>query len=125
MRILRNRMFPFSEGLPRSVDRCKLSVDADRPWLGELIHRVDIDAPKSADPLCCYIDTVIFYEVPHRVVPGGGWAEHGRAQLPIRLDDEIEAPTGLWLVQAGRLRWDERTGWEMVWRLRRIGEAVV
>lgn len=122
LRVIRNRMFPFTEGLPRDLDGCALQIDADRPWLATLIHKLDIDAPKSADPLCCYIDTVIFYEVPHRLVSGGGAAEHGRVRLPIRLDDEIEAPGGSYLVQAGRVRW-EQGHWEMVWTLRRTAEA--
>lgn len=118
MRLLRNLLFKFKPGLPRELIGCDLVVDASRPWLALLAERLDIVAPASANPLWCYVDTVIFYEHPARQVAGGDLAEHGRITLQLQIDDVIETPHGDFRISAGRVRWSI-DHWEMVWTLRR------
>lgn len=116
--IIRNLMFPYKEGLPKELIGCNLVVDPERPWLALLAQPLEIVAPSTADPLFCYLDTVIFYERPTRIVDGGNFAEHGRVRLGTQIDDVVDTPAGTFVVKAGRVRWTIDR-WEILWTLRR------
>ncbi|WP_299370448.1 hypothetical protein [uncultured Tateyamaria sp.] len=123
IRVVRNQLFPYRRDVPQELVGYGLFIDVDAPWRGHLTHRLDIDAPESADPLCCYRRTVIFYEQPLRVEEDGNWAEYGRVETAVMLDDVIETEHGVYLVHSGKVRWCG-DHWGMVWRLRRVEEAV-
>lgn len=90
----------------------------DRPWIAEIEALLPVDAPSSASPLCCYINTVIFYEKPSRVVDGN-FAEHGRCETALRLDDVLLWQGRQWIITSGSVAWT-KGAWHMVWSLRRL-----
>ena len=95
-----------------------MNVLASHPWLGEIEQKLPVEAPPRASAFCCYLDTVIFYENPLRVI-GGDYVEYGRCDTGIRLDDVFLSGGRQWLVTSGEVAWS-KGAWHMVFKLRRL-----
>lgn len=115
-----SRIAPYRwkrDGMP-DISALKMRTRWGCPWMAEIEWPLPIDAPSTAQPWCCYLDTVILYEQPYRVVEGD-YAEFGRCNTPLRLDDVLEHDGRQWLVHRGAVAWTKGR-WHMVWTLRRL-----
>ncbi|MBM1816249.1 hypothetical protein [Pseudosulfitobacter pseudonitzschiae] len=88
-RAISNAFFPYREGYPVDLSETEIERDVDSPWFITIKEVLLTDAPGSAKPLCCYINEVIFYEHPHRVVDGNS-ASYGSVRTRLILEDRIE-----------------------------------
>ena len=120
--ILGNAVAPYRLQFSPVVDLSGIDIaqHPTRPWLAEIEAALPVDAPSTASPLCCYINTVIFYETPSRVVDGA-FAEHGRCETALRLDDVLLWQGRQWIITSGSVAWT-KGAWYMVWKLRRLPE---
>lgn len=112
-----NSFFPYRDAAPDLGD-CTVARDEKRPWLLTITEPLPVAAPESAEPLCCYMHTVIFYERPLRPLPPGqGFAEHGRCETRLMLDDVVRFEGERFALQGGRVEWDGAR-WVMTHRAR-------
>ena len=118
--ILGSKLFRyrFHGEAPPDISDLVLVPRPTAPWLAEIEDPLPVDAPASAQPWCCYSDTIIFYEQPYRVVEGN-YADHGRCRTRFKLEDVLGLGGDQWLVQSGSVAWSGGR-WVMVWRLRRL-----
>ena len=116
MQMIENLMFPFrfqDTGFPDLAD-LDLAVLRERPWIAEIEEPLDVDAPSTAEPLCCYIRTVVFY--------GPQSVEFGRCETRLQINDVLRVGDRRWQVWSGSVAWTKGR-WHMVWCLRKYDEA--
>lgn len=116
VQMIENLMFPFrfqDTGFPDLSD-LSLVTDAHRAWIAEIEERLSVEAPWSAEPLCCYIRTVVFY--------GPQSVEFGRCETRLQINDVLRVGDDRWQVWSGSVGW-MRGAWRMVWRLKKYDEA--
>lgn len=116
MQMIENLMFPFrfqDTGFP---DLSDLALEADRlrPWISQIEEPLGVVAPANAEPLCCYIRTVVFY--------GPQSAEFGRCETRLQINDVLRVGDDRWQVWSGSVAW-LRGAWRMVWQLRKYDET--
>jgi hypothetical protein len=110
--------------MPPDLTDCVPTRDPERPWLLQIVEPLPIDAPETAQPWCCYIQTVIFYEQPYRVEEGRNFASYGTVETRLGGDDVVEFEGELFYVMGGTVSWDGAR-WVMTHRLRRCDERLV
>lgn len=112
-----NAFFPYRNAAPDLSD-CEITRDAKRPWLLTITEPLPVAAPATAEPLCCYLRSVIFYECPLRPLPPGqGFAEYGRCETRLMLDDVVRFEGERFALHGGRVEWDGAR-WVMTHRAR-------
>lgn len=120
--ILGSAVAPYRLKFSPVIDLSEIEIapHPTKQWLAEIEARLPVDAPATASPLCCYINTVIFYETPSRVIDGS-LAEHGRCETTLRLDDVLLWQGRQWIITSGSVAWS-KGAWHMIWKLRRLPE---
>lgn len=114
MRIVGNRRLPYRPMPTGDLEGCEMFSFGGSKAIRLMTERLDIDVPATADPLCCYMRTVIFYARPPARAD-----EICRVDHVVGMDDMIEDNAGqMFVVKAGRVRWSI-DHWEMVWTLYR------
>lgn len=92
----------------------------DRNWM-VFYEVLPTTAPREAQPYCCLVNTIVFYEKPYRVIRGGYYAEHDRIETQWHLFGYriFEREVGWYCCQP--MIWCEGEWWhmgvgEVVWR---------
>lgn len=112
-----NSLFPYRE-LPKDLSNITVEIDDERPWLATVTEALDTKAPAQAQPYCCYVNTVIFYEKPYRDV-GGRFAEYGRIETVLEGNDVLNIEGELFELMGGTVSW-QNSQWVMTRNARRI-----
>lgn len=121
MEAIRNRYFPYRK-MPQDLSDCTFVRDEARPWRAWIIEPLQVTAPRAARPLCCYLNTVLFYEHPHRVDPETGeFAQWDRTKTRLEQEDVIRADGECFRLYHGSVHY-ELGRWIMRWSARREGE---
>ncbi len=115
----------------------RVAVDASRPWLARVWESLTakVPSPQLAMPLCCYVNTVIFYVWPYRTRPwhriscwrgkyeaahpGDGFEEWGRVESRLVGDGKCWIDGVEYRIEGGTVLWHEKRWW-MYRRMRRV-----
>ena len=81
------------------------------PHLRQFQEPLDIEAPETAEPLCCHMRTVIFYAQRRETV------EIGRCDTRLQLDDILKVDGNTFTITSGAVAWREGA-WVMLWNAR-------
>lgn len=112
-----NTMFPYREQ-PVDLRAVTATIDPDHPWLATVVERLDTDAPATANPYCCYLRTVIFYERPWRYLKDKHeYASYGRCET-VLIEDWLYLDGEVFELCGGKVSHDG-DGWIMTRRARR------
>ena len=106
-----NSFFPYRD-LPSDLSNVTVEIDDERPWLATVTEVLNTTAPQNAQPYCCYINTVIFYEKPYREVDGR-YAEHDSLKTVLEGNDVLRADGELFDLLGGTVVWQDGR-WVMV-----------
>jgi hypothetical protein len=116
MHMVENIMFRYrfqERGFPE-MDDLSVARHPERHWTAEIQEPLDVTAPASTEPLCCYIRTVIFY--------GSESAKVDECETRLQINDVIRDGDELWQVYSGSVAWTKGK-WHMVWRLHLYDES--
>ncbi len=58
----------------------EFEAESDGSHGAKFFEPLAVDAPPSARPHCCYLDTVIFYKQPYESNEKGGYADFGQVE---------------------------------------------
>ena len=112
-----NSFFPYRE-LPSDLSNITVEVDDERPWLATVTEVLNTAAPANAQPYCCYINTVIFYEKPYREIDGR-YAEHDSLKTVLEGNDILRADGELFELYGGEVKHIDGR-WVMVRNARKV-----
>ncbi len=103
--------FPEEEAPPPGEGIRVVRV-ATHPWFLILWEPLDIEAPPSARPHCCYVSEVIFYVRPWEVVEGThAYREYGRAKSAWWFGDTIDHEGETFHYEGGQVLWRAGRWW--------------
>jgi len=107
----RNNFFPYKREYPADLSNCR--VNRMRPWRITIWEPLPTTAPapSKADPLCCYMQTVVFYD---RFTGD----EIDRMETRLTWDDVVTFDGDEWEVGGGKVRWIEGRWWMERWARR-------
>lgn len=110
-----NKFFPYKVDYPDDLSDCR--VNRMRPWRITIWEPLPTKAPPptKADPLCCYMQTVIFYA-------RFSGEEIDRIETRLTWDDVVTFDGDEWEVGGGKVMWIEGRWWMERWA-RRIDAA--
>lgn len=111
----RNNFFPYKHEYPADLSDCR--VNRMRPWRITIWEPLPTTAPgvSKADPWCCYIKTVIFYD-------RFSGDEIDRLDTRLQWDDVVTFDGDEWEVGGGKVQWIEGRWWMERWA-RRIAQT--
>jgi hypothetical protein len=100
----RNKFYPYKSAYPDDLGDCR--VNRMRPWLIKIWEPISTNAPPptKADPLCCYMQTVIFYD-------RFSGEEIDRIETRLTWDDVVTFDGDDWEIGGGKVTWMEGRWW--------------
>lgn len=106
-----NTFFPYKKNYPADLSDCQ--INRMRPWRITIWEPLPTQAPPptKADPWCCYIQTVIFYD-------RFSGEEIDRLETRLAWDDVVTFDGDEWLVGGGKVQWLEGRWWMERWARR-------